>query len=627
MACVKSRLLKNCTFVFLGLVEQNSTSFIKINTSRRRKKYQMKQTESTLSTILKFAGQCKHYMVISVIFAVAGSACGIVPYIAASQIIIDIYNHTYNIAHISFWAIIALCGYLGYTWLSTLSTILSHQSAFTILKNIRAEITAKLSRMPMGYIVSMPSGKFKTLIMDTVEKLELPIAHLIPELTANTLIPLLMIVYLFVLDWRIALISLITIPIGLLCYMGMMTDYESRYKQVLNAEKNMNASIVEFIGGIEVIKAFNQSSTSYEKYAYAVNENQNAKSTWFKQTNGYYVAGISIMPACLLGVLPLGSYLFINGDISAPTLITCIILALGLVKPLIQALQYTDSLAMVDSTVKEITTLLQANELNRPQDPIKINDTSILFKNVCFAYENKEVIHNLSFKIEPNTLTAIVGPSGSGKSTIARLIMSFWNVKNGEIFVGGVNLNSLPLVQLNEIVSYVSQDNYLFRMTIKENIRLGNPKATDEDVKNAAKLSSCHEFIESLPKGYDTVVGDDGSNLSGGERQRITIARAFLKNTPIILLDEATAFNDPENESVIQASLNSLIQNKTVIVIAHRLSTITNADQIIVMNKGCIEASGKHDQLLHHCQLYHDLWTAHISAKDIQEEARHDQSN
>lgn len=580
-----------------------------------------KKKNNAFRWILHFAGQCRGRLTASVLLAILGSACGVVPYLAVTQIIIRILGKNYDLVPIGLLALLALLGYLGGTWLNTASTMLSHRSAFMILKNIRTELTAKLSRVPMGTILDTPSGNFKTLLVDTVEKLELPLAHMIPELTANILIPVLMLLYLFVLDWRIALISLITIPIGLFCYMGMMKDYEKRYCRVLTAGKNMDAAIVEYVGGIEVIKAFNQSSSSYGKYADAVKENEAAKATWFKQTNGFYVAGISIMPSCLLGVLPLGAWLFQSGSLTAPVFIACIILALGLVKPLIQALQYTDSLAMVDSTVQEIAGMLEEKEIKRPLEPVPLENSNISFREVSFSYGDTEVLHQISFDAAPCGMTAIVGPSGSGKSTVARLIASFWEADSGEVQIGGVDVRRLPLKQVMDIVSYVSQDNFLFHLSVKENIRMGRPGASDEEVTAAAKQASCHDFISALPQGYDTLAGEGGSNLSGGERQRVAIARAILKNSPVVILDEATAFTDPENEAVIQASINELVRGKTLIVIAHRLSTITAADKILVMDNGLIKAEGTHDALLKDCPLYRELWEAHISAKDTKEAA------
>ncbi|WP_425544714.1 ABC transporter ATP-binding protein [Clostridium oceanicum] len=566
--------------------------------------------------ILNFAKQCKNKMIASILLSIAGVAFGMIPYFAVSNLISRLFENDYKWANIMYIALIALIGYLGKVIFSTMSTILSHKSAFIILKNIRQEITEKLSRVPMGYIIDTPSGKFKTSIVDTVEKIELPLAHMIPELTSNLLVPICLSIYFFFLDWRLALIALVTIPIGLVCYMGMMKDYETRYARVLKAGRNMDATIVEYINGIEVIKMFNQSARSYKKYTDAVKENSNSKSEWFKKTNGYYTIAICIMPTSLLGVLPMGTYLFMKGSISIPVLITCIILSLSLIKPLIQALEYTDSLAMVDSTVKEIAEILEAKEMNRPIDRKNIKNNTITFENACFAYGEVQVLKDISFSTVPSGITAIVGPSGSGKSTIAKLIASFWDVDKGSIKIGGIDVKELPLSQIMETIAYVSQDNFLFNLSIRENIRLGNKNASDEEVEMAAKKASAHEFIITLPNGYDTNVGDAGGKLSGGERQRISIARAILKNASVVLLDEATAFTDPENESIIQKSINELIKNKTLIVIAHRLSTIVHADQIVVMNKGKIENMGNHRYLLEKCKLYKELWQAHISFKD-----------
>lgn len=563
---------------------------------------------------MSFAREAHGGLTASVVLAVLGAAAGIVPYIAAAQILTLICAGMYELGSIATAASIALVGYLGSVWLASASTIISHRCAFITLNSIRKALTDKLSHVPMGTVLDQPSGTFKTLIVDTVEKLELPLAHMVPELTANTLIPVLMLAYLFVLDWRLALISLITIPVGICCYMGMMKDYGPRYARVLDASKNMDAAIVEYIGGIEVIKGFNQSTASYGRYVDAVRANEDAKVTWFRQTNPFYVAGVTIMPSCLIGVLPLGSLLYLSGDISASALITCIILALGLVKPLMQALRYTDSLAMVDSTVAEVSTLLDAPEMKRPSTPVEIPDYRITFDKVSFGYGKEEVLHNISLAIEPHAMTALVGPSGSGKSTVARLIASFWEADGGSVGIGGIDVKNIPLEQVMRSISYVTQDNYLFDLSVRENIRMGKPDASDAEVEEAAQRASCHEFICALPAGYDTCVGSAGARLSGGERQRIAIARAVLKDAPIVILDEATAFTDPENEAAIQASISGLVTGKTLIIIAHHLSTIVGADKIVVMDHGRISAEGTHHELLESSPLYRSLWNAQQEA-------------
>lgn len=563
---------------------------------------------------MSFAREAYGGLTASVVFAVLGAAAGIVPYIAAAQILTLVCAGMYELGPIAAAASVALVGYLGSVWLASASTIISHRCAFITLNSIRKALTDKLSRVPMGTVLDQPSGTFKTLIVDTVEKLELPLAHMVPELTANTLIPVLMLAYLFVLDWRLALISLITIPVGICCYMGMMKDYGPRYARVLDASKNMDAAIVEYIGGIEVIKGFNQSTASYGRYVNAVRANEDAKVTWFRQTNPFYVAGVTIMPSCLIGVLPLGSLLYLSGDISASALITCIILALGLVKPLMQALRYTDSLAMVDSTVAEVSTLLDAPEMKRPSTPVEIPNYRITFDKVSFGYGKEEVLHGISLAIEPHAMTALVGPSGSGKSTVARLIASFWEADGGSVGIGGIDVKNIPLEQVMRSISYVTQDNYLFDLSVRENIRMGKPDASDAEVEEAAQRASCHEFICALPAGYDSCVGSAGARLSGGERQRIAIARAVLKNAPIVILDEATAFTDPENEAAIQASISGLVAGKTLVIIAHHLSTIVGADKIVVMDHGRVSAEGTHHELLESSPLYRSLWNAQQEA-------------
>lgn len=568
----------------------------------------------------EFAEPCRALLASAVLFAVLGAAAGMIPYLAVSRLVFELCQGNYRMEIAVQTALLALGGYLLELMLSTLSTVRSHRAAFRILENIRMKLTAKLARVPMGFVLDTPSGKFKTLLVDTVEKLELPLAHMIPELTANLLIPVFMMIYLFRLDWRLALLSFATFPIGLLCYMGMMKDYEKRYAVVLDASKNMDAATVEYIGGIEVIKAFQQSGASYRKYADAVKENERAKADWFRKTDLYYAAGLAIAPSSLLGVLPLGSLFFMKGSLSAPDFISSVILSLGLIAPLIRALRYTDSLAMVDSTVKEISALLAAEELEHPEKRRELEGKLVEFSHVSFAYGEIAVLEDLSFETVPNGMTAVVGPSGSGKSTVARLIASFWEADRGEVKIDGTDVREIPLAQVMDLVAYVSQDNYLFHLSVRENIRIGKPEAGDEEVERAAKKASCHEFIRSLPDGYDTVAGDGGANLSGGEKQRIAIARAILKDSPIIVLDEATAFTDPENEAMIQRSIAELVAGKTLLVIAHRLSTITRAEKILVLDRGRLVAEGRHEELLGRSELYRKLWNAHINVADREEE-------
>lgn len=325
----------------------------------------------------------------------------------------------------------------------------------------------------------------------------------------------------------------------------------------------------------------------------------------------------AVIPSVLLSVLPGGMALWLSGSLETMTFMAAIIFSLGLVGPIMEAFSFTGSLAMLGKNTEEIDSILNAEELHHANKPVALDDLEIELKNVAFSYDKQqEVLHGINLSIHPGTMTALVGPSGSGKSTVAKLIAGYWDVTSGSITLGGHELTEIPLSQLAAQISYVSQDNYLFNRSIRENIRMGKPDASDEEVEQAAIRSGCDSFIHGLDKGYETIVGSSGSQLSGGERQRIAIARAMLKDAPIVILDEATAFIDPENEAIVQKAISALTAGKTLVVIAHRLSTITGADNIVVVNAGNIEAQGTHEQLLAHCPLYKDMWQAHIGARD-----------
>ena len=383
------------------------------------------------------------------------------------------------------------------------------------------------------------------------------------------------------------------------------------------ASKKMADAVVEYIGGIEVVKAFSQSAGSYEKYADAVRGNADYYIKWMANSQKTMCSYNAVIPSVLLSVLPGGMALWLSGSLETVTFMAAVIFSLGLVGPIMEAFSFTGSLAMLGKNTEEIDSILNVEELHHANKPVAFGDLEIELKNVSFSYDKQqEVLHGINLSIRPGTMTAFVGPSGSGKSTIAKLIAGYWDVTSGSITLGGHELTEVPLSQLSEQISYVSQDNYLFNRSICENIRMGKPGASDQEVEKAAIRSGCDSFIRGLDNGYETIVGSSGSQLSGGERQRIAIARAMLKDAPIMILDEATAFIDPENEAIIQKAISALTAGKTLIVIAHRLSTITGADNIVVVNAGNIEAQGTHEQLLTRCPLYKDMWQAHIGARD-----------
>ena len=553
----------------------------------------------------------------SIILAVLGVACQMVPYFCVAHIVTMMLSGEQNFSRYVTAGIIALCGYFGKVLFSCLSTTISHTATYYTLRDLRENITEKLARVPMGTILDTPSGQYKTTIVDRVEGMEPTFAHLLPEMTANVLVPIVIVVYLLILDWRMALLSLVTLVVGLVVMSAGMKNYPVKWEGAVKAGKQMTDAIVEYIGGIEVVKAFSQSAGSYKKYSDAVNYNANYYVDWMRENQKTMSAYNAILPSVLICVLPCGFSFWLSGSLELSTFLSIVIFSLGLVGPIIAAFTFTDDLAVLGTNVEEISQLLNAEELNHKETPIKLEDTGISLRSVSFSYDGTtEVLHDVNLAIHPGTMTALVGPSGSGKSTVAKLIAGYWDVTSGSITLGGHELKDMPLSEIADQISYVSQDNYLFNRSIRENIRMGRPSATDAEVEQAAKQSGCDAFIRKLDNGYDTVVGSAGSHLSGGERQRIAIARAMLKNAPVVILDEATAYIDPENEALVQKAISTLTVGKTLIVIAHRLSTIVGADNIVVVKDGTIHAQGTHEKLLETCPLYRDMWQAHIGAKD-----------
>ena len=588
--------------------------------------------ESPIGTLWGWGKPYHGKFIVSVILAVLGVACQMIPYFCVAHIVTLMLSGEQDFSSYMAACIVALCGYLGKVIFANLSTVISHTATYYTLRDLRENITAKLARVPMGTILDTPSGQYKTTIVDRVEGMEPTFAHLIPEMTANVLVPLVIAVYLFLLDWRMALLSLVTLVVGLAVMSAGMKNYPVKWEGAVKAGKQMNNAIVEYIGGIEVVKAFSQSAGSYKKYSDAVNYNANYYVDWMRENQKTMSAYNAILPSVLICVLPCGFAFWLSGSLELSTFLSIVIFSLGLIGPIIAAFTFTDDLAVLGTNVEEISQLLNAEELNHKDTPVKLADTGISLRSVSFSYDGTtEVLHDVNLAIRPATMTALVGPSGSGKSTVAKLIAGYWDVTSGSITLGGYELKDIPLSEISDQISYVSQDNYLFNRSIRENIRMGKPSATDTEVEQAAKQSGCDAFIRKLDNGYDTIVGSAGSHLSGGERQRIAIACAMLKNAPVVILDEATAYIDPENEALVQKAISALTvgkhpagipgchpagQRKTLIVIAHRLSTIVGADNIVVVKDGTVHAQGTHEKLLETCPLYRDMWQAHIGAKD-----------
>lgn len=572
---------------------------------------------SPFSWIWEFAGEHKPIYALSTAFAIAGVICGILPYFFVGDMVTKLISGCRELDVYAKSIVIIALLWAGRCIFHSISTSLSHRATFTVLGNIRKQCCEKLSRVPLGYVLDTPSGSLKNIMVERVDTIETTMAHIIPEFTSNLLVPLGLLVYLFVLDWRMALASLVTIPIGLLCFGGMMKDYETNYHNAIDKTKALNDTAVEYIGGIEVIKAFGKAQSSYEKFVVAAKEGADCYIGWMRGCNLYFNLALAIFPATMLSILPIGGLLYKGSSLEADVFVQVIILSVGLIASLMSVMSYKDDIARLGTIIGEVTGIITQPELPRPEKTkAQPKHYGITLENVTFGYHEKEVLHSIHMQIEEGTVNAFVGPSGSGKSTIAKLIASLWDVKSGSIKIGGVDIREIGNEDYNRMIAYVSQDNFLFDQSVMENICIGRQGASDEDVIEAAKQCGCHDFIMQLENGYDTIVGGAGGHLSGGERQRISIARAMLKNAPIVILDEATAYTDPENEALIQSSVAKLVRGKTLIVIAHRLSTITDSDRIFVIENGNVNASGTHAELLKQKGLYADMWNAHISVKD-----------
>ena len=558
--------------------------------------------------LFAFVGERNSKMRISILLAVLGEMFGIVPFLMVALLADELYRGTATIQRVLFFSGIAAICQLIKMLLTWRSSLMSHKISFTILKNIREAITDRMAKVPMGVMLETPTGTFKNLIVDNVAKLEDSMAHFMPELPSNIAAPLCSILLIFILDWRMGLASLITIPLGILFFAAMMRGYGPRMENYMRSANDMNSSLVAYVSGIQVIKAFNRSASSYGKYSKSVNYFHDSTMEWWSQCWFWNAAARAVLPSTLLGTLPVGAWLYMEGTLSLPVFLISLVVPLGFVAPLMKVSEAMEQVSMIKGNLEQVTAFLKTPELVRPSEPVSLGERTYQFEDVHFGYKETEVLHGISFQTRPGTMTAIVGPSGSGKSTIAKLMAGFWDVTSGSVRFGGQDIRQIPFEQLMGEISYVAQDNFLFDKSIRENIRMGNPAATDEEVEDAAKAANCHDFIMQLEQGYDTLAGDAGDRLSGGERQRITIARAMLKPSSVVILDEATAYADPENEALIQQAISKLVAGKTLIVVAHRLNTIRNADQILVVANGNIAGRGTQEELLRECPIYQKMW-------------------
>ena len=578
-----------------------------------------------LARLIEIAGTKRRLLIGAMLLAVITAIVQFVPIIAVYNILIELAEHALDPslidkAYIWLWSYIALGAFFAFGVLTFASLMLSHIAAFNILYEIRMQLVQKMVRLPLGFFSRRASGELKKIMSDDVERIELFIAHHIPDIVTALLFPLILVSYMFAVDWRLAIVVLAVLAMAFYVMGRMYTgkkirEVSKRYVETLG---RMNASIVEYIRGIQVVKTFTESTNAYRKLNDDIKEYRKFANEVNVQYQPTYVGFLTILSSALLFIIPVAVWLLVRSASYAtfvPVLLMFLFFGMAVFFPVLKLLWIGSFLNQNNMGVQKIDDILYMDEIEEPDIPRHPKDASVEFRNVSFAYDTTPILKAISFISHPGTITALVGPSGAGKSTVAMLAARFWDVQSGEILIGGVPVKEIPTSVLMDNVAFVFQDNMLFFDTIEENIRMGNKTATFEEVARAACAAQCHEFIESLPNGYQTLVGEGGIYLSGGEAQRIALARAILKDSPIILLDEATAFADPENEGKILAAFSHLIKGKTVLVIAHRLSTITNADRILYVDKGVIAEQGTHEQLLALKGEYARMWETYNRAK------------
>ncbi|MBQ9663465.1 MAG: ABC transporter ATP-binding protein [Oscillospiraceae bacterium] len=516
-------------------------------------------------------------------------------------------------------AITALC-LAGNAILYVHGLSLSHLSAYNTLKNLRIALQGKLEKQPLGVIRELGNGRIKKVFTDDIETIEILLAHAIPEGIGNLFTPAAVLIAMFFVDWKLALLSLAALPIGMLA-MGMMFKLGmSRMEAYYAAAARMNNTIIEYINGMEVVKVFNRDGESYERFEHDINYYRDMTLDWYKVCWPWMALYSSILPCVALFTLPIGGWFVLRGWSTLADYILVLCMSFGIGAPLIKAMSFGGKIPQLNYKIEELERLLDHPPVKSADRAFEGKNHDIRFEDVHFSYKENEVIHGIDLELKEGQMVALVGESGSGKSTLAKLLVHFYDLNGGRITLGGQDITDMRVEALNDQISFVSQEQFLFNTSLYENIRIGRPDATREEVLRAARLAQCDEFLARFPKGIDTQAGDGGKMLSGGERQRISLARALLKDAPVIVLDEATAFIDPENEEKMNMAISEVIRGKTVLIIAHRLHTVVGADKIVVLDNGHVEAQGTHEELLQNSAVYRRLW--HAAEQSVQWEVR-----
>lgn len=574
--------------------------------------------------IFEYAGPYKKNMYVATVVVLVSVLMGILPFVLAYQVISplvmgDSVETEFVLLRVIGVLICLVLQAVLYGW----GLSISHKAAYNTLFRLRVSLQEKFEKLPLGIVEEKGTGTIKKLFVDDVDSLEVLLAHSMPEGIANLMVPIAVYVAMFFVDWKLALLSLASIPLSLVAMMTMYSVGMKKMGPYYMAGQKMNNTIIEYINGMEVVKVFNKDADSYERFRKDISDYRNYTLAWYRAAWPWMAIYSSLLPCTIILTLPVGAWFVLCGWSALPNLILVLCLSLSIGMPLLKSLGFLPTMPQLNYKISALEQVLDAPELQQTNDRFHGIDDTVTYDHVSFAYQTTqpgpdgkpavvedEVLHDISFTAKAGQKTALVGESGSGKSTLAKLLIHYYDPQKGSISIGGQKLCDMSLEALNSCISYVAQDQYLFNTSLLENIRLGRLTATDEEVIEAAKKAQCMEFIEKLPQGIHSMAGDAGKMLSGGQRQRISLARAILKDVPIVVLDEATAYADPENEEKMEAAIAELVKGKTLVVIAHKLPAIMNADQICVIDHGKLVAAGKHQDLIRSCPEYQKLWKA-----------------
>ncbi len=574
--------------------------------------------------VFEYAGPHKKDLYSATFIVLLSVLMGVLPFVLAYQVISPlIMGETVGSGYVYSRMIGVLVCLILQAVLYGWGLNVSHKAAYNTLLRLRTALQKRFESLPLGFIQDKGTGTIKKLFVDDVDSLEVLLAHSLPEGIANLMIPLAIYVAMFFIDWKLALLSLASIPVSFAAMMIMYSVGMKKMGPYYMAGQKMNNTIIEYINGMEVVKVFNKDAESYERFRRDISNYRDCTLGWYKASWPWMAVYSSLLPCTVILTLPLGAWFVLSGYSTLPDLILILCLSLSIGIPLLKSLGFLPTMPQLNYKISALEQVLETAPLKQTDDAFHGKNLDICFDHITFGYEKAqpgldgkpvvtmdEVITDVSFTVKAGQKTALVGESGSGKSTLAKLLIHYYDPQKGSISIGGQKLTEMSLKALNDLISYVAQDQYLFNTSLLENIRMGRPGATDGEVLEAARKAQCMEFLEKLPQGIRSMAGDAGKMLSGGQRQRISLARAILKNAPIIVLDEATAYADPENEEKMEAAIAELVKGKTLFVIAHKLPAIMNADQICVIEHGKLAATGTHQELLHTCEEYQKLWRA-----------------